>query len=378
MPSLSKAPLDEDVLTLARRRIALLYDRFDLVTLLFSGGKDSTVCLNLLLEEAGRRDRLPLEVSFFDEEAIHPETVEYVERVRERPDVRLAWYCLPVKHRNACSRRQLYWHPWNPAERELWCRPLPEGALLEHPGFRFGMTHAELGPFLHGPERGSVASVMGIRADESLRRYRIVARRMRENWLMPARKGYACLAYPIYDWTTFDVWTAPRLMGWDWNRTYDCVEWVDRATLRPNDYNPNAVAPPELDLLLLSILEDGFTQPLVVLDDGSIVDGFHRWVVAGDERLLALYGGMVPVVRLRVCNAHSRFSTVRHNRARGTHGVLKMAAIVRELLDGGLPRAEVERRLGMEDEEVERLVTRAPAPERLGRGFGKGWTPGPR
>src|SRR5581483_6794086 len=72
------------------------------------------------------------------------------------------------------------------------------------------------------------------------------------------------------------------------------VEWVHRDLLKPNHYNPNRVAPPELELLITSILEDGFTQPIVVLPDYTIVDGFHRYLVSGDLRLMQLYGGMVP------------------------------------------------------------------------------------
>lgn len=152
------------------------------------------------------------------------------------------------------------------------------------------------------------------------------------------------------------------------------VQWVHRDTLRPNDYNPNKVAPPELELLLLSIMEDGFTQPIVVLPDMTIVDGFHRYTVSGDKRLLERYAGMVPVVVVNVDPVHRKMSTIRHNRARGTHGVLPMAEIVRSMVHDGLDRDEIQRRLGMEDEEVDRLLDRAGMPAQ-GSGFGKSWVP---
>lgn len=154
------------------------------------------------------------------------------------------------------------------------------------------------------------------------------------------------------------------------------VRWAHRDTLRPNDYNPNAVAPPELELLILSILEDGWTQPIVTLSDGTIVDGFHRYTVSGDERLLARYGGYVPTVTIEACKTHRRMSTIRHNRARGTHGILPMASIVRGMIEDGVAEAEICRRLGMEDEELARLLNRSGMPVTTGKGFGKAWVPG--
>lgn len=154
------------------------------------------------------------------------------------------------------------------------------------------------------------------------------------------------------------------------------MEWVHRDSLTPNDYNPNAVAPPELELLTISILEDGWTQPIVALPDGTIVDGFHRYTVAAEPRLLARYGGMVPVVRIAVCRVHRRMSTVRHNRARGTHGILPMADIVRGMVEDGVAKEEIARRLGMEDEEIDRLLNRSGMPMQAGGGFGKSWVPG--
>ena len=64
------------------------------------------------------------------------------------------------------------------------------------------------------------------------------------------------------------------------------IQWVDRETLKPNNYNPNKVAPPELKLLKVSILEDGWTQPIVINSDNTIVDGFHRWTVSDDKDVL--------------------------------------------------------------------------------------------
>lgn len=222
MAKLKKTSAGTDVLTAARERFATLFDRFDHVSVSFSGGKDSTVCLHLALEAARERGRLPLDVLFWDEEAIHDQTIEYVERVRAMPEVRLRWLCVPIRHRNACSRQQPYWYPWAEEDRALWCRPLPEGAERSIPGFSRGMTMPESAPRAFPRDVGTWADVRGLRADESVRRYGAVSKRMKDNWIGGPSKHWWPVS-PIYDWTTVDVWTAPKLFGWDYNKTYDLL-----------------------------------------------------------------------------------------------------------------------------------------------------------
>jgi len=158
------------------------------------------------------------------------------------------------------------------------------------------------------------------------------------------------------------------------------VVWLPRNYLHANDYNPNHVAPPEITLLKRSLLADGWTQPIVVRRDAEIVDGFHRWGVADDEQVAAMTEGYVPVVYLRkdAPLEHQMASTIRHNRARGVHGVRPMAAIVRELIDVlGMTPERMVKELGMEREEVDRLYSVAGMPKRTGAAeFTHGWTPG--
>lgn len=157
------------------------------------------------------------------------------------------------------------------------------------------------------------------------------------------------------------------------------VQWLPRDALRANDYNPNHVPPPELALLRESLLQDGWTQPIVARRDGEIVDGYHRWLVSADPDVAALTGGLVPVVYLRagLTEAEQVAATIRHNRARGEHGVLRMADIVRRLVDTGqVTRDGLEQMLGMEPEEVERLYDRGAMVKRgAGDTFGEGWVP---
>lgn len=225
--------LDTSVLDLSRDRIKHIFDLFDHVSVMFSGGKDSTVSFQLALEEARARNRLPLEVVHYDEEAIPYQTEYYVRRVGQRPDISLRWLCVPVRHRNACSRLHPYWSPWAPEDEEKWVRPLPpEGVttLIGYPSaIKDRMYIPELNGLLFPPKQyGNVGLVMGIRAQESLNRARAVQAKINDNYMAPSTGstdfGNVTKCYPIYDWRTEDVWTAPATYGWDYNEAYNLME----------------------------------------------------------------------------------------------------------------------------------------------------------
>tara|TARA_R110000851_G_scaffold7488_2_gene29033 strand:- start:1060 stop:1572 length:513 start_codon:yes stop_codon:yes gene_type:complete len=153
--------------------------------------------------------------------------------------------------------------------------------------------------------------------------------------------------------------------------------WRDRDTLKPNGYNPNRVASPEMRLLKLSIIEDGWTQPIVINQELEIVDGFHRWTISGQADMIKKYQNSVPTVMVKPKNkAHQQMSTIRHNRARGTHGVLDMATIIQSMTDEGLSKQEIMSRLEMEEEEVIRLASRVgiPKSDLIDDDFGKAWS----
>ena len=109
------------------------------------------------------------------------------------------------------------------------------------------------------------------------------------------------------------------------------LQWVDRNTIHANDYNPNKVSEENLKLLIQSILTNGWTLPIVVRPDGTIIDGFHRWTVSGREPLLSLLGGKVPVVVVDHHGDESAdvYGTITHNSARGTHLLEPLNAIVK-------------------------------------------------
>jgi len=146
------------------------------------------------------------------------------------------------------------------------------------------------------------------------------------------------------------------------NEPVDCVVWEKSEYVHANDYNPNAVAPPEMELLSQSILEDGYTQPIVAWakpKDIEVVDGFHRNRVGKEndgvkKRIL----GYLPIVNInqeREGKGDRIASTIRHNRARGTHNVELMSTIVAELVEMGKGDRWICKHIGMSIDELLRL-----------------------
>lgn len=142
----------------------------------------------------------------------------------------------------------------------------------------------------------------------------------------------------------------------------DNIQWVRADQIQANDYNPNAVAPPEMELLALSVREDGYTQPIVtwaVNGHFEVIDGFHRNRVGReDETISARLDGYLPVVvanDTRTDRGDRIASTIRHNRARGKHQIGAMADIVIELKRRNWSDKKIGTHLGMEPDEVLRL-----------------------
>ena len=143
----------------------------------------------------------------------------------------------------------------------------------------------------------------------------------------------------------------------------DCVLWVKNTSVIANDYNPNSVAPPEMELLRLSIANDGYTQPIVSMDnnDGTreVIDGFHRNRVGKEcHDIQARVHGYLPVVTIRESQSDKNnrvASTIRHNRARGKHRIESMSDIVVDLKRRNWSPEKISKELGMDSDEVLRL-----------------------
>lgn len=146
------------------------------------------------------------------------------------------------------------------------------------------------------------------------------------------------------------------------NEPVDFVKWIPNTLVHANDYNPNSVAPPEMQLLEVSIVNDGYTQPIVTWpmeEKVEVIDGFHRHRVGKESPVVSSrVMGFLPTVIIRKeqeSKSDRMASTIRHNRARGKHAVDKMSSIVIELKKRNWSEERIGKELGMDADEVLRL-----------------------
>lgn len=206
------------VLEATKDRIKKVFDDFEKVYVSFSGGKDSTVMIHLVMEEAIKRGK-QVGVLIIDLEAQYKDTIDHIERTVEmyKDHIDLHWFAEPLLLRNAVSNYAPRWICWDEEKKDIWVRPKPLKArpVTDYPFFvpkmefeelmvLFGEWYSENGKYLTG-------AFIGIRADESLHRYRAIASRKDGllhkdyKWTTKIAKNLFNL-YPIYDWKTEDIW----------------------------------------------------------------------------------------------------------------------------------------------------------------------------
>src|SRR6185437_6394204 len=211
MPNLKKY-LDIDVLTATRERIAFIFDHFERVYVSFSGGKDSSVTLHLVMEEAIKRGR-KVGVLIIDLEAQYTATINHIEAMAEmyKEHIDLHWFAGPMILRNAVSNFEPRWMAWDEGKRDIWVRekyPLSRTYDWYQPGMEFEEFIVVWG--LWSAQGKRTAGFIGIRADESLNRFRTIAVFTKETF--QGRRYTTRIdeqlynVYPIYDWKTEDIW----------------------------------------------------------------------------------------------------------------------------------------------------------------------------
>lgn len=211
-----KRKIGINVYEAAKQRIAYTFDNFDKIIVSFSAGKDSTCMLHMVCDEARRRNR-KVAVMLIDLEGMYKKTIDHAERCREMYKDCTEWYwiCLPIHLRNAVSVYEPFWKCWDDSVKDTWIRDLPKDCIHDvnyFPFFKDGMEFEEFDVlFAQWYAQGEKCAVhIGIRADESLNRYRTIANRHKETY-----EGHMWTTriidnvynvYPIYDWRTADDW----------------------------------------------------------------------------------------------------------------------------------------------------------------------------
>lgn len=211
-----KKPIGINVLDAARSRISKVFDEFERIYLSFSAGKDSTVMMHLVLDEARRRNR-KIGLLLVDLEAQFNITIEHALAMVEfyADNIDLHWVSLPIHLRNAVSVYEPFWLCWDPKAKDVWVREPPNVATTDsgrYPFFWDGMEFEEFTPLFGQWFSGGqkCACFVGIRTDESLNRFRTLATTKKEthlDWQWSTRViDEVYNVYPIYDWKVGDVW----------------------------------------------------------------------------------------------------------------------------------------------------------------------------
>ncbi len=230
--------LEQDVYEETQKRLRFIFEEFDNIYVSFSGGKDSGLLLNLVLDfrNANYPDRV-IGVFHQDFEAQYTVTSEFVEQTFERikDEVEPYWVCLPMATRTALSSYEMYWYPWDDTKEDAWVRSMPDKEyvinLKNNPitTYKYKMRQEDLAKrfgrwyrIAHGNKK--TVCLLGMRAEESMHRYSGFLNKKYgykgECWISNHYKNVWC-ASPIYDWSLSDVWHAHYKFNYAYNKLYD-------------------------------------------------------------------------------------------------------------------------------------------------------------
>ena len=233
-----KVYTDKNVFDASLERIEFAFDNFDNLCVSYSGGKDSTLMIQLVNMIAKKRNK-KFDVLFIDMEAQYLMTIEHIKTLKNKLEcIRdFYWVCLPLSLRNAVSVFEPRWICWEKAKKDKWVREMPEFAINEDnnifPFFRYAMEFEEFVPefekWYQEKKGGMCGSFVGIRCDESLNRFRTIVSEKKDRlkdkpWTTrnkPLKNSYSI--YPIYDYRTEDVWIATFNNNFEYNYVYELM-----------------------------------------------------------------------------------------------------------------------------------------------------------
>ena len=238
---MSKIYLKKNVLDAAIERLEIIFKNFDNIYFSVSGGKDSSVMVQLANQVAKRLNK-KFDVLFIDLEAQYQYTIQHVYQLKTLSQIRDFYHiALPIALRNAVSILQPKWICWEEKSKHLWVRDLPEDSINIHncpfswfkPGEEFEDFMIEFADWYQKKYNGPIAAGIGIRTDESLNRFRTIAYQDRKitfcdyNWTTKLRFNdlhiNAYNFYPIYDWSAEDIWGAVSKFGLEFNYVYELM-----------------------------------------------------------------------------------------------------------------------------------------------------------
>ncbi len=238
---MAKKYLEKNVLDATFERLEIIFNNFDNVYFSFSGGKDSSVMIqlaNIVAKKLGKK----FDVLYIDFEAQYKHTIQHVEQLKKLPQIRDFYHiALPMALRNAVSVLQPKWICWEEESKSLWVRDLPKDSINIHncpfdwfkKGEEFEDFIVQFAEWYQNKYKGKVACGVGIRTDESLNRFRTIAFQDNKitfnnyNWTTKLKVGERHIEvynfYPIYDWAVQDIWGAVSKLDLDFNYIYELM-----------------------------------------------------------------------------------------------------------------------------------------------------------